>query len=111
MNWLFAKPRVNDIDPDETNHRRQAKTVVVVDVRESHELREGSIPGSRHIPLGRLQAHIDELLAVPEVIFVCRSGNRSRSATTALTKAGHANAYNMAGGMIAWKRTGLPVQR
>ena len=111
MSWLFTKHRVNAVDPVETDHRRRNKTTVVVDVREEHELRDGSIPGSRHIPLGRLNAHADELLSVPEVIFVCRSGNRSASATAALTKAGHANAYNMTGGMIAWKRKGLPVER
>lgn len=111
MSWLFTKHRVKDVDPVETDRRRTAGTAVVVDVREAHELREGSIPGSRHIPLGRLQAHLGELLATPEVIFVCRSGNRSGSATAALTKAGHPNAFNMAGGMIAWKHQGLPVER
>lgn len=111
MSWFFSKDRVNEVDPIETNRRRGAETAIVVDVREAHELREGSIPGSRHIPLGRLQAHLGELLAAPEVIFVCRSGNRSASATATLRKAGHANAYNMSGGMIAWKRTNLPIER
>ena len=111
MNWPFTKHHLNAVDPAETEQRRRNKTTVVVDVREVHELRDGSIPGSRHIPLGRLNAHVDELLSAPEVIFVCRSGNRSASATAALTRAGHANAYNMTGGMIAWKRRGLPIKR
>lgn len=111
MNWPFTKHHVRAVDPVEADQRRRDKTTVVVDVREAHELRDGSIPGSRHIPLGRLNAHVDELLSAPQVIFVCRSGTRSASATAALTKAGHANAYNMTGGMIAWKRTGLPVER
>lgn len=111
MSWFFSRPRVDDVDPVETDQRRGARTTLVIDVREAHELRDGRIPGARHIPLGRLPAHVDELLAAPEVIFVCRSGNRSRSATAALKRAGHANAHNMAGGMIAWKRKGLPIQR
>lgn len=111
MSWFFTKARVTTVDPVETDRRRGAKTTVVVDVREAHELREGMIPGSRHIPLGQLRAHLDELLAAPEVIFVCRSGNRSASATAALGRVGHARAYNMAGGMNAWKRKGLPIKR
>jgi rhodanese-related sulfurtransferase len=111
MSWPFTKHRVKEVDPVETNRQLEAGAAVVVDVRELHELREGSIPGSRHIPLGQLQAHVGELLAAPEVIFVCRSGARSAAATTALTRAGHPNAFNMAGGMIAWKHKGLPVER
>ena len=111
MSWLFPRHRVSEVDPAETDRRRRDKTTMVVDVREAHELRDGSIPGSRHIALGRLQAHVNELLAAREVIFVCRSGNRSASATAALTNAGHANAHNMIGGMIAWKRKGLPLAR
>lgn len=111
MSWLFAKSRINEVDAEETRRRHEAQTAVVVDVREAHELREGRIAGSRHIPLGRLQAHVGELLAAPEVIFVCRSGNRSAAATAALAKAGHPQAFNMAGGMNAWKRLGLPVER
>ncbi|HLJ66692.1 MAG TPA: rhodanese-like domain-containing protein [Chloroflexota bacterium] len=111
MSWLFTRHRVTQVDPAEADRRRRNKTTIVVDVREAHELRDGSIPGSRHIPLGRLRAHVDELLAAPEVIFVCRSGNRSAAATAVLTKAGHPNAHNMVGGMIAWKRRGLPLAR
>lgn len=111
MSWLFTKPRVKEVDPIETKRRHDAKSAIVVDVREPHELREGHIAGARHIPLGRLQAHASELLAEPEIIFVCRSGNRSATATAALEKAGHLNVYNMAGGMIAWKHKRLPVIR
>lgn len=109
MSWLFAKPRVKEVDPAEARRRHDEKTAVVIDVREPHELREGYIAGARHIPLGRLQAYVNELLDELEIIFVCRSGNRSAGAAAALTKAGHANVYNLAGGMIAWKHQGLPV--
>ncbi|HEX8919026.1 MAG TPA: rhodanese-like domain-containing protein [Chloroflexota bacterium] len=111
MSWLFSRRQVSKVDPVETDQRRRSRTTVVIDVREAHELQDGSIPGSRHIPLGRVQGHLDELLAAPEVIFVCRSGNRSAWATAALTKAGHPNAHNMTGGMTAWKSRGLPLDR
>jgi len=55
------------------------------------------------------------------VLFLCRSGARSRSAAIALTRAGYAKAYNIAGGFEGdldgerhrgqrngWKAAGLP---
>jgi len=55
------------------------------------------------------------------VLFLCRSGARSRSAAIALTRAGYAKAYNVAGGFEGdldgerhrggrngWKASGLP---
>jgi rhodanese-related sulfurtransferase len=55
------------------------------------------------------------------VLFLCRSGARSRSAAIALTRAGYAKAYNVAGGFEGdldgerhrgqrngWKAAGLP---
>ncbi len=55
------------------------------------------------------------------VLFLCRSGARSRSAAIAMTRAGYAKAYNIAGGFEGdldadrhrggkngWKASGLP---
>jgi rhodanese-related sulfurtransferase len=110
MSWVPNKPQVNEVEPAETQRRLTGGSAVVVDVRETEELRGGRIAGSRHIPLGTLRSHTDELLAESEVIFVCRSGHRSAMATAALTLAGHRNARNMVGGMIAWEEQHLPVE-
>ena len=42
------------------------------------------------------------------IYVICRSGNRSATATRALVAAG-LDAYNVAGGMNAWTDAGLPV--
>jgi rhodanese-related sulfurtransferase len=83
----------------------------VVDVREAYELLDGYIPGSRHVPLSSLRDHVDELMQATELIFVCHVGERSAAATRAFTQAGHPNAYNMTGGMVAWMMYRLPVER
>lgn len=107
--WFF-KSHVKEVDPTETKRRLDSQSALVVDVREPDEWREGHIAGAKHIPLGQIRARSAEIMKAPEVVFVCRSGSRSASAADALTKAGHANAYNMAGGMLAWKRQNLPVK-
>lgn len=111
MSPLFFKSKVKEVDPAETKRRLDVQSALIVDVREHDEWREGHIPGAEHVPLGQIHARSSEILKAPEVVFVCRSGGRSASAANALTKAGHANAYSMAGGMIAWTRQNLPVKR
>ena len=74
------------------------------------------------IPNGEFAASI--LAAVPKsvpVVFICRSGGRSRAAAIAMTGLGYARAYNLAGGFEGdkdsdghrgraggWKADGLP---
>lgn len=110
MSWTFSGPQVKEVDAAEAKARLDAGSAVVVDVREAEELPDGYIAGSRHIPMGKLQTHADELLTEQEVIFVCHSGVRSAAATAAFARAGHARVYNLAGGMVAWEGRRLPVE-
>jgi len=73
----------------------------MVDVREPAEVAEWSIPGARNIPLGQLEARIDELPSEGPVVVVCASGNRSTTATDLLRGRG-LEASNLTGGMAAW---------
>ena len=91
--------------------RRQQEGAMILDVREPEEWRMGHVPGARHIPLGSLPARAGELKRDAEIIAVCRSGARSDAAVVALQRAGFTNAWNLAGGMIAWQRDKLPVER
>jgi rhodanese-related sulfurtransferase len=82
----------------------------LLDVREKQELREGYISGSKLIPLGQLRGRIKELPKDREIVCVCRSGNRSRSAAKQLISAGY-SASNMKGGMLAWGWSKLPTKK
>jgi len=74
----------------------------LVDVRESDEVAEGMIPGAVHIPLGDVEARMDELDKSKQYIVICRSGGRSGRATEFLDGSGY-NVVNMTGGMLAWE--------
>jgi len=56
-----------------------------------------------------LGKRINELPKDREIVCVCASGSRSRSATKLLVKAGY-NAFDMKGGMFMWQRAQLPVK-
>ncbi|MFC4688108.1 rhodanese-like domain-containing protein [Epilithonimonas pallida] len=71
----------------------------LIDVREPLELEvDGNIAEAQNIPLGDIEAHIDEIRALEgNVIFFCRSGNRSGKATDFYKSQGFENVYNGGG--------------
>ncbi|MEJ8843261.1 rhodanese-like domain-containing protein [Lacibacter sp. H375] len=77
----------------------------IVDVREPHEHSDFNIGGTLY-PLGRiLSMDVDELesLKDQEVIFYCRSGNRSGQACMFAETMGFTNVVNLTGGMLNWR--------
>lgn len=90
--------------------RRQA---VVVDVREPHEFNKGHVPGAVNIPLSRLAKDLERLKKQRNkpVIVCCRSGSRAFQGAKVLRRHGFQEVYEMAGGMLAWEKENLPVER
>jgi rhodanese-related sulfurtransferase len=89
------------------------KDAVVLDVREPDEYQAGHVLNARLIPLGKLKERIAELEKHKDqpIVVVCRSGNRSGTACAMLGKQGFTQAYNLAGGMMAWQKASLPVEK
>jgi rhodanese-related sulfurtransferase len=107
---LFGPP-VPTLKPVEIQEKlKNGKRPFLLDVREKQEMREGFISGAKLIPLGELGNRMKELPKNREIVCVCRSGNRSRSAAKQLIAAGY-SASNMKGGMLAWKWSNLPIKK
>ena len=110
LSFLFG-PSVPSLNAVELSEKlKNGKRPLVVDVRQPEEYRTGHIAGSKLIPLGDLGKRIKELPKDQEIICVCASGSRSRSATKLLVEAGY-NAFDMKGGMFMWQRAQLPVKK
>jgi rhodanese-related sulfurtransferase len=73
----------------------------LLDVREADEWDAGHAPEAVWIPMGELQARVDELPRDRRIVAICRSGARSHTVTGALLEAGY-DAVNLDGGMRAW---------
>lgn len=107
---LFG-PSVPTLKPAEVQEKlKNGKRPFLLDVREKQEMREGYISGAKLIPLGQLGERMHELPKDRDIVCLCRSGNRSRSAAKKLIAAGY-SASNMKGGMLAWKWSKLPVKK
>lgn len=104
MSFLRRPP---EIDPAEAA-RRLEKGAIALDVREGDEWEAGRIAGSLNIPMGELAVRQDELPRDRPIVTVCRSGGRSAAVTDALRRAGY-DAANLAGGLKAWRKAGLPL--
>ncbi len=94
------------MEPTELDERLD--DVFVLDVREVQEWDAGRIAQAVHIPMGQLNARIDEIPRDATIVCVCRSGSRSRAVTDALERAGW-TAHNLEGGMHAWESVDLPI--
>jgi adenylyltransferase/sulfurtransferase len=75
---------------------------VLIDVREPHEYKICSIPGSKLIPLGEFPRHVAELDPAADIVIHCKSGGRSARACGVLRQAGFQHVRNVVGGILAW---------
>ena len=80
----------------------------LLDVREPAEWDAGHAPGAVHVPMGDVQARVDELPRDRRIVAICRSGARSRTVAEYLL-AGGFDAVNTVGGMKAWQAGGYDV--
>ncbi|NNF68251.1 MAG: rhodanese-like domain-containing protein [Acidimicrobiia bacterium] len=84
---------------------------LLVDVREPNEWNMARIPGAELMPMSNVQEWWQDLPRDRDIVLQCQTGNRSGSLTEALMhQAGFDNVYNLAGGIVAWARTGLEIE-
>lgn len=81
---------------------QKSERLVVLDVREAHELAICSLPGSLHIPMAQIPGRLDELDKDAEIVVMCHHGMRSLQVANYLTRAGYLKVYNLTGGIHAW---------
>jgi len=93
-----------DIEAGELAERLQENNVVLLDVREPHELQISHLEGAKLIPLGQLAARLSELNSADEMVVFCKSGTRSARALELLISAGFRKVKNLKGGINAWAK-------
>lgn len=109
----------NEAFPYTTIGTDEAKKMIeqgarVIDVRQLDEWQSGHIAEATLVPINGIYSfgHALQELNLPpdeEVIFVCRSGQRSASASEIALVAGLKKVYNLANGMNGWDSRGYPV--
>ena len=83
---------------------------LLVDVREPNEVAVDAYPDAIVVPLSSFDPHSIPDPHGKQVVFACRSGKRSVTASLAAQAGGLAYDKHLAGGMLAWKASGLPTR-
>lgn len=110
MNLPHALPTI-DVAEADRRLREDPGRPVLLDVREPHEFTAVRAPGAVLLPTSVFTTRLAELPADRSLLVICHSGSRSAAVTGFLARNGRTNVVNVAGGMDAWERAGLPVRK
>jgi rhodanese-related sulfurtransferase len=100
-----------DVNEAARRLREDPARPVLLDVREMNEFVEVRAPGAMLVPTSSFVARLGELPPDRPLLVICHLGNRSAAVTGYLARLGRTDVANVAGGMDAWARAGLPVRR
>ena len=88
---------------------------VVIDICESAEFENGHIPAAIIIPLGQLDSNLNRLKKYRDkkkpIVLTCKTGTKAGRAAAILRKIEFSDVYTLAGGLAAWEKENLPVER
>ena len=102
--------QVQDLTPQEVAEGLQEGRFMLVDVREPNETAVERFPDAVIVPLSKFDAAAIPDPAGRDVVFACRSGRRSVTASLAAQEQGFPYGSHLAGGLLAWKAAGLPTE-
>jgi rhodanese-related sulfurtransferase len=101
---------VTNLTPDEVAVGLREGRILLVDVREPNETAVERYPEGMIVPLSTFDPAAISDPQGKQVVFACRSGRRSITASVAAQDAGYPYKAHLAGGIIAWKAAGLPTK-
>ena len=105
-----AGPAVRDLTPEEVARGLTEGSMLLVDVRELNETALERYPEAVVVPLSAFDPFAIPDPGARQVVFACRSGRRSVTASLAAQERGYPYDSHLAGGILAWKAAGLPTQ-
>jgi thioredoxin 1 len=85
---------------------------ILIDVREFFEFRTSRLKGAINIPSsGNLKPSADSIQKDYALFLYCTSGYRSKRVAKSFYDEGFRVLYSLEGGIVAWKKDGLPVDK
>jgi rhodanese-related sulfurtransferase len=105
-----ARRQVKLLSPQEL---QAAPPPAVIFVDTSQEFARGHVPGARWVPRGWLEAWISDVAPAKDtpVAVTCQDGRNAILAAITLKELGYQHVSALDGGMAAWQKAGLPVEK
>ena len=101
---------VHDLTPEDVSKGIADGRYVLVDVREPNEVTAEAFPDAVVVALSTFDPKAIPDPKGKQVVFACRSGKRSVTASLAAQAGGLAYDKHLAGGILGWKAVGLPTR-
>jgi rhodanese-related sulfurtransferase len=98
------------LSPADVAARMKAGGARLIDIREADEYAREHVAGAVAAPLSAFEAAHLNLTASEDVIFMCRTGNRTGMNCERLAARVTGPAYVLDGGLDAWRSAGLPTR-
>ena len=106
----LGRDRVRDLYPEEVAKGITEGKIMLVDVREPMETDIERYPEAVYMPMSEFDPSALPDPGGKQVVFACRSGNRSVTVSLIAQDAGLPYDVHLAGGLKAWKAAGLPTE-
>lgn len=110
-----ARKFVNECPPLEVHDKLSAPDILLIDVREPDEYRQGHLASSINIPRGMLEFKISNEPSLQNltrrIIVYCKTSGRAALSVVAMQSMGFQNVVSMAGGFDAWVADGHPIAK
>ena len=91
------------------------ENAVVEDVCQPEEFGKGHIPAAINIPVDQIKEQLGQLEKFRKkdrpIVLSCRSGQRASRAAAVLRKNEFKRVYTLSGGLAAWEKENLPLER
>jgi len=104
---------IRNVDAQEAQKLVTDKSVVVLDIRTPQEFNQGRIAGAKNIDFlaPDFEQRIETLDKSKAYLVHCASGGRSTHSLAVFKKHSFQSVYHLDGGIKAWQKAGLPVEK
>ena len=113
LSFCDSQPANISLEPKVFAEKLSGENVFLLDVRTPEEYNEGHLKGATLINYydNNFSEEVSKLDKNKTVYVYCRSGKRSSEAQKKMLKKGFYSVINLDGGIIAWQKAELPVEK
>lgn len=107
------EPSIQHVDAKQAQKLIEDKKVITLDIRTPDEFNRGKIAGAKNIDFQApdFEQRIDALDKSKSYLVHCASGGRSTRSLALFEQHQFQSIYHLDGGIKAWEKAGLPVEK
>jgi rhodanese-related sulfurtransferase len=108
-----SESSVKHVEAKQAHELITGKKVIVLDLRTPAEFKTGRIAGAKNIDFRApdFEQRIKQLDKAKAYLVHCASGGRSSQALSTFTHQQFQSIYHLDGGIKAWEKAGLPLEK